>query len=388
MASDLIHTLTSVDKTTLEAGDDYAAYFRYLRDAFGRLLDWYRSRAQRAERPRKDGAPPENPREIELIGAFLDKFLHTVEALRMKYLFESDVHLRFDPTDSSFPNYIEFRELEADIVRIDARLRELPKVEALKQAILDTLFKHRRVPEDLLRQLGRREYFLTLQRHLNLGGLFREYTPGRVELLDNGGGGPVRRYLYSWGAYDVLTNRPHVYLLIFDLKSEGKALTDHPGAVAEFSESIRRHTNNTAPLRVIAHDLDEQDARFHPKILKRTDIGPLHGRYAKDDHLYTRVVRDHFGEEDLIFEFTTEIIFSIGEKRTKSFLSKGDLRQIFFVDQSNAECMERHVSEVHKYMLATHPVVQYLHDHHAGELKALAAPPITFIPSAADRHGA
>ena len=386
--SDLLKQLTSQDKTTLEGSDEYAGYFRYLQDTFDRLIESYRSRAIRNDRPRKDGSPPDDPREIAIIRDFVGQFLSTIEAFRMKYLCEPDVRLRFDPTDSSFPNHIEFRELEADLQRRDKMLRELPKVEVLKQAILDTLFKHRSVPKDLLRQLGQREYFLLLQRHATLGGgLFREFTPGQLELIDEGGVTEPRRYLFSWGAFDVLTNRPHVYLLIFDQKQGGMRLDQDAEAYARFETSIRQHTNNTAPLRVIAHDIDAEYPHLFPKVLKRTDLGPLYGHYSKDDHLYTKLLRDHFAPEDRVFRFTTEIIFSIGEKRTKSFLSKGELRQIFFVDQSNAETMERHVSEVHKYMLATHPIVQYLNDHHADRVQALAMPPITFTPRKAGIHG-
>ncbi|MFT7588784.1 MAG: putative nucleic-acid-binding protein, partial [Limisphaerales bacterium] len=111
------------------------------------------------------------------------------------------------------------------------------------------------------------------------------------------------------------------------------------------------------------------------------------GRYSQDDHLYTQILRSSFSEDDLVFRFTTEVIFSIGEKKSKGFLSSRELRQIFFVDKSNAETMERNVSEVHKYMLATHNVVQYLHDNHKEKLDGLAMPPITYVPKSKGIHG-
>ena len=386
--SDLLKELTGFDKTTLEGKDEYVSYFRYLRETFSKLMESYRARAVRAEQA-SPGVAGNDPREIAIMESFIERFLYTIEAYRMKYLCEPEVKMRFDPTDSSFPNHIEFRELEADIKRRDQMLRELPAEETLKQAILDSLFKRQQAPPELLRQLGRRKYFLLLQERvirqekMGQGGLFREFTPGKLEVLQDVGNSPVRRYLYSWGSYDVLTNRPHIYLLIVDQRAANTPLHKDPEALAAFEKAIRQNTNNTSPLKVIAHDIDEQFPHLYPKVVKRTDLGPLYGRYSVDEHLYTKMLKEHFQPADRVFSFTTEIIFSIGEKRSKSFLSKGDLRQIFFVDQSNAEAMERHVSEVHRYMLATHGVVQYLNDNHQDRLRKLAMPPITFIPGSA-----
>lgn len=302
----------------------------------------------------------------------------------MKYLCEPDRKLRYDPTESSFPNHIEFRELEADLARKEEVLRDLPTGETLKQAMLDFVFQHREVPDVLMRQLAKREYHLLLSRYSQLGGLFREFTPGQLQLLDDTGGSLVRQYLYAWGAFDVLTNRPHVYLLLFEQDARVPSLERDDAAREAFFVAVKKHTVNTAPLRIIAQDLDEALQYLRPKVLKRMDIGPLYGRYAKDDSLYTRFLNAHFGPADLAMKYTTEIVFSIGEeKKKKGFLNSGRLRQVFFVDKSNPETLERNVSRVDAYLLATHGVVQYLHDHHKNELDKLAHPPFTFVPAKA-----
>lgn len=383
---DLLKELASLDKTTLEGSDQYAEYFRYIQDAFSRLLDSYK---QRAAYGMGDQAPrSQDPLEIKIVKGYLESFLRTVEAFRMKYLCEPDRKLRLDPTDSSFPNHIEFRELNSDIQQREARLKELPTEKVLKQSILDFLYKHKESPQELLKQLGRRKYNTMLSLHLGMGsGLFREFTPGKLILFPEPAPSGNRNFLYSWGSYDVLTNRPHVYLLFFEQEKGELSLSKDEEKAAIFIDTIRRSTNNTAPLKVIAHDIDEKFPGYYPKVLKRIDIGPLHGKYSMDDHLYSKIVRENYSAADWIFQFNTEIIFSIGEKRTKAFLSKGDLRQIFFVDQSNAECMERHVSEIHHYMLASHPVIQYLNDKHRDRLESLAMPPITFLPQTQGIHG-
>ena len=136
--SDILRELTALDKTTLEGGDDYLAYFTYLQSLFNRLLESLRARTQ------------DDPLEISILQRFAGQFLNTVECLRMKYLCEPERKLRYDPTDSSFPSFIEFKELEYDLTMRDQKLRELPSVDVLKQAILDSLFRNQVTPDALL----------------------------------------------------------------------------------------------------------------------------------------------------------------------------------------------------------------------------------------------
>ncbi len=369
----MIRELTAVDKTTLEGGDEYHAYFSYLQAVFNRLLESLRARTK------------DDPLEIVILQRFAGQFLHTVECLRLKYLCEPERKLRYDPTHSSFPSFIEFKELEHDLEQREQQLRELPTVDVLKQAILDSLFRQKEIPDALLRQLGQREYNLLLSRYSQLGGLFREFTPGEWQDLGRGAENTGERFLYSWGSFDVLTNRPHLYMLILEQRASAKKMSKNEQHFPLLQETIRKISNNTAPLQVIANDLDETLREYSPKVLKRIELGPLFGRYSQDDHFYTQLLRDHFGPEDLIFCLTTEIIFSIGETKTKGLLTGGELRQIFFIDKTGRETIERNVSEVNQYMIATHGVVQYLNDHYPEKVRELALAPITFIPTTPGR---
>lgn len=366
--SDILRELTALDKTTLEGGDDYLAYFTYLQSLFNRLLESLRARTQ------------DDPLEISILQRFAGQFLNTVECLRMKYLCEPERKLRYDPTDSSFPSFIEFKELEYDLTMRDQKLRELPSVDVLKQAILDSLFRNQVTPDALLQQLGQREYNLLLSRYSTLGGLFREFTPGDWKPLAISEKTGAAQFLYSWGSFDVLTNRPHIYMLILEQNPDPKAAVKAKQELLTLEETVKKISNNTAPLQVIARDLDAAFKEFSPKVLKRIELGPIYGRYSSDEHFYSLILDKNFGPDDLIFRFTTEIIFSIGETKTKGLLSGGELRQIFFVDKSNRETIERNVSEVHQYMIANHAVVQYLNDHYPEKVRELALPPIAFTP--------
>ena len=66
------------------------------------------------------------------------------------------------------------------------------------------------------------------------------------------------------------------------------------------------------------------------------------------------------------------------EKTGGIFSSTKQLRQIFFVDETNIDSLERHVSEVNQYLIGSHKVVQYLNAEKPEYIKKLKIAPITF----------
>ncbi len=354
---DILDHFTELDRSILKRNDEYADYFNFLRDVFSLLIESFNQRTN------------EDPLEMSITKDFIQRFLNSVEALRLKYYYEEDHSLKIDLTDSSFPNFIEFRELEADLKVRDAKLQELPPERSLKQAALDYLFQHKEKPVKFLKQLSRRAYYESLEQEK----LYLEFTPGKVHEL--GVKGPeLWQFVYSWASFDSVTNRPYLYLMIFDHDLSGN--NGEPGD-SRFVDKIKRATHNTAPLKVVISDIDNDLPGVQPKVLKRTDLGPIYGRYSKDGNVLSQLVQTHFTQEDFVFLFNTEIIFSIGQQRSEKF-TKGKLKQVFFVDESNRECIERMVSKVHKYMLAYHHVVQHLREFHKALLLDLSMPPITF----------
>ena len=242
--------------------------------------------------------------------------------------------------------------------------------------MLDHLIKNQDHPQHLLRQLSKAYYF----DHLNIANLFMEFTPGKLELVSNlKDEHDSRRYCYSWASFDSVTNRPYIYIAVFDnarvFKGENVDVKRNP----DFIDTIRKITHNTSPLNVIASDLDNAYEEVHPKIIKRIDLGPLFGLYSKDEHPFSTLLRKHFTVDDFIITYTTEVVFSVGEKRKKSFLSQGELRQVFYINESNKESMKRMVSGVEKYMITSHDVVRYLNDKHPEVIKELAAPPYIYM---------
>lgn len=358
---DVLDQFTELDRSILKYHDQYVDYFDYLRRIFGSLINSFNERAS------------EDPQEVVIIKTFIQRFLNTVEAFRMKYVFDEETAMSIDLTDSSFPNHMEFRKLLHDIENRDQMLASLPSQDTLKQALLDQLFANNKKPAKLLAQLAKRTYLS----QLNTNRLFIPFTPGDLVNLSRDDKEGTRRYLYSWGSYDSVTNRPYVYILIFDQAQSEPALYSDKSKMDELVSAIWKIKRDTSPLKLMVTEIDEKFPHIYPKILKRIDLGPLYGKYSKDDSALTRIVKTYFGEDDFIFVFTTEVIFSVGSKKSGSLFSPGELRQVFFVDESNKDCMERNVSQVHKYMMAPHKVVQHLRDYHKDMVEGLAMPPIT-----------
>jgi len=309
--------------------------------------------------------------ELKVLKTFSQKYLNTIEAFRLKYAFNETNTMLVDVTESGFPNFMEFKKLQSDIEKKDIELAKLPGKDSLKQSILDHLIRKKEDPKHLLNQLSKSSYYIRLQ----WSNLFTEFTPGTLELLNQHTDvNKTRTYFYSWASFDSVTNKPYIYTMVFDNPLIAKEPTSDVNKDAMFEDTIRRLTHNTTPLKVMASDIDNAYENIMPKVLKRIEIGPIFGKYSRDKHEFTLMLRKNFSEDDFLLTYKTEVVFSTGEKRTKSFLSKGELRQIFHVDESNKECMDRMVSDIHSYMIISHKVLQFLNDTNPAILSDLSAP--------------
>ncbi|PCJ66027.1 MAG: hypothetical protein COA58_08100 [Bacteroidetes bacterium] len=357
---DINNHFSELDRSILEGENAYSDYFNNLKFGLNSLLSSL------------NHFTADTSMEMEIVKSYCQKFLNTIEVFRLKYSFDDNNQMLVDLTESGFPNFLEFKKLTNDMNTKNAKLDKLPSVESIKQNILDSLIKNKRHPTKLLKQLSSVCYLSKLSK----SKLFFEFTPGKLELIrEISSSNNQRRYLYSWGSYDSVTNRPYIYILVFDNTLITRKTNSDVKKDYNFIDAIKRLTHNSAPLKVMASDIDEAFEAIHPKVLKRIDIGPIFGQYAQDEHFFTTMLRKNFGKEDFVFTYNTEIIFSVGEKRNSSFLSTGDLRQIFHVDESNKDCMDRMISKMHKYLITSHSVLQYITEHNPEIIKDLSTPP-------------
>ncbi|MEN9000758.1 MAG: hypothetical protein ABF242_00440, partial [Flavobacteriales bacterium] len=316
----------------------------------------------------------DNPIEIAILKDFLQKYLNTVEILRLKYLFQQDDKMAIDLTDSSFPNYLEIKKLDAEALKSRETLAKMPNKDSIKQEVLDYMFERKAQPIHLLQKMGEITYNESLinERYMKM------FTEGSLHELGKTKAGH-KKYLYSWASYDSMTNRPYIYILAFEFTNDSVNLQKE--GLEAFKAIIEKNESNSSPLKVLATDLDNSAESIKPKILKRIDIGPIYCKYSKENHEISKTIQEKFTEDDFAFFYTTEIVNSVGEKEHKTggiFSSEKQLRQVFFVDETDIDSLERHVSEVNKYLIGSHKIVQYLTANKPNYVNNLKIPAIVF----------
>ena len=79
--------------------------------------------------------------ELIFFKQYSDLLLYSIEAMRIKYMYDEEDHMKVDLTDSGFPNYLEFRFLFNDLELREQHLDKLVDTDALKVQFLDTLLR-------------------------------------------------------------------------------------------------------------------------------------------------------------------------------------------------------------------------------------------------------
>lgn len=364
---DIESHFTELDRSILVNNVEYERYF----DFVTHILDAFTA----AFAP-KNGV---QEYEVHIVQDFALRFLHTLRTLSLKYLFEDSDQMRIDVTASGFPNHLEIRKIAADQSLLKAGSIPAVNEETLKRQLLDKLIQGESEPRSTLQKLALAQYHSTIEK----GELFGEFVPGNLrELKTFDDKRKTKRFLCSWASFDTVTNRPFVYLMVFDNDPDPEGeKTQQVDKDPHFVDMIRKCTHNTAPLKVVASDIDEAYAWVHPKVLKRIDIGPILGAYDRTEDEQAVEIGKHIPPGHFVMHVTTEIMFSVGqEKKNMGLLSKSELREVFHVDETNKDCMERMVSEVQNYLFTTHTVMQYLSDSQKQMLKELSAPPFICPP--------
>ena len=74
-----------------------------------------------------------NAQEILLFKQYSDLLLYSIEAMRVKYMYDDEDNMKVDLTDSGFPNYLEFRYLFNDLELREEYLGKLTDVAVLQE---------------------------------------------------------------------------------------------------------------------------------------------------------------------------------------------------------------------------------------------------------------
>ncbi|PWG06315.1 hypothetical protein [Polaribacter aquimarinus] len=298
-----------------------------------------------------------NHQELLIFKQYSDLLLYSIEAMRIKYMYDDEDNMKVDLTDSGFPNYLEFRYLFNDLELRNQYLDKLTDTHTLKEEFLDTLLKKKQpVKRDRLFQASSIVYY----KSVNQQYIFNKFVQGKiVEAPKNSNG----EHLTSWSFYDVSTNRPYICYMYFNY--EGNRIMDQKEKIYQV---LKESADREMSLDTMAYHIDRKLPEIEPKHIKRIDLGPFHNVFAKDENEITHAILSGIAQKDIPLEsyaFSVKIdeVFSGDTFREGNFFSKQTL-------QKWSEVIKQ------KYVFAPHRIIQLLHNQVPEVLHKLAKQPI------------
>tara|TARA_R110000868_G_scaffold82956_8_gene234095 strand:- start:1725 stop:2783 length:1059 start_codon:yes stop_codon:yes gene_type:complete len=338
--------VTPLDSAILETKEQYQVYFKIVTHAFNELVEKIANEKICT------------PLEASFVMQYGELLTYSLEAFRVKYLFDDDEKMRVDLTESGFPNYLEFRYLFNDLELKQEHLSKLPTIESIKEEFLETLLKDKQpVSDQKLHQAASLIYYTSVDRQY----IFRRFVQGKILPVENKE--IEAQYMVSWSFYDVTANRPFICFMYFDL---------HKEKLEEYKPEIYKILEHTAdrnmPIDMMAYAIDKKLENLYPKKIKKFDLGPLHSVFAKDEIDITHtilkaIVAKTFDLSAYAISVALEEAVSIGTFTEGSFFNKQQLQ--VWEEKSKK-----------KYLFCPHRVMQSLYDHIPETINSLTRDPI------------
>jgi len=339
-----------LDSLQFEQKDDYLDYFIYVKKAFKALNEHFISKLEESRTKSV---------EKSVISYFITRLQRSIELLNLKYQYDQSHSVRVDLTDSSFPNHAELRQMKADFNLKDSFIDGLPNALILKDKLISKLRVQDEEPFEILDALSKRKYF----NNLIPSAIYLMFNTGKLiegSKRKNG----RRSFIHSFSTYDMATNRPIVYVIDFEYSNSEAKFNKHNEDFVKYSNMLENVSMSSKSPREMLAFMDQEMEFFHPKLLKKYDIGPLYGAYSKDKHAFTEFHKRHkMDNKHFIIYYEEEVVASVGEEMYKSQWLKSKIPlQEFYIKKEDPECAKRKISDLNKYLIAPHEVVQLLLD--------------------------
>ncbi|NNK69936.1 MAG: hypothetical protein HKO96_05620 [Flavobacteriaceae bacterium] len=298
-----------------------------------------------------------SPKEVIFFKQYCDLLLYSIEAMRIKYMYDEEDNMKIDLTDSGFPNYLEFRYLFNDLALRKEYIGKLPPIESLKTEFLDTLLRRKQmVNKRKLFQASSIVYYSSVQKQF----IFNRFIQGKiVKAPDN----MKYDWLVSWSFYDVSHNRPFICFMYFD----------YDGSNAEkyktkIYQALKQAADREMPLDAMAYAIDRKLIDVFPKKIKRIDLGPLHNVFAKDENEKTHAVLEGIAKKQISLE---SFAFSL---RIDEVSSGSEFIEGSFFNKQKLQKWGNTIRE--DYIFAPHRIIQMLYSKTPELMNKLAKPPI------------
>lgn len=295
--------------------------------------------------------------EVIFFKQYSDLMLYSIEAMRVKYMYDDEDNMKVDLTESGFPNYLEFRYLFNDLSLRENYINKLKDVAELQEEFLDQLLRVKKpVKRDKLFQAASIVYYTSVEQKF----IYNRFVQGKI--ID-APGGSNENYMTSWSFFDVASNRPFVCFMYFDYY--GKDINNDKDKIYEVLNTV---ADRDMSMDTMAYAIDRKLVDVHPKHIKRIDLGPFHNVFAKDENVVTHAILQSIAKKEIPLEsyalsIKMDEVFSGSEFIEGGYFSKQTL-------QKWSKIIEQ------KYIFAPHRIIQLLYSKTPDIMNDLAKPPI------------
>lgn len=338
------HIVTPLDSAVLDSKDQYVFYHKKVDFALKELITSVKFNTLCTEQ------------ETTYFKQYCDLLLYSIEAMRVKYMYDDEDNMKVDLTDSGFPNYLEFRYLYNDLSLRDNYLDKLKDVSELQEDFLTQLM-HKKEPvrRDKLFQAASIVYYTSVEQKF----IFNRFVQGKIIQAE---AGSQAEYMISWSFYDVSLNRPFVCFMYFNY--DGK---NPESDKEEIYETLKNTADRKMALDTMAYGIDRRLKNVMPKHIKRIDLGPFHNIFAKDENTLTHSILESIAKKEVPLEsyalsFKIDEVFSGSEFKEGGYFSKQTLQKWSDVVKQ-------------KYVFAPHRIIQLLYNKNPEIMNKLAKPP-------------
>ncbi|MDB9755660.1 hypothetical protein OAB20_05185 [Winogradskyella sp.] len=295
--------------------------------------------------------------EVLLFKQYTDLLLYSIETIRVKYMYDDEENMKVDLTDSSFPNYLEFRYLFNDLELRENYLGKLTDVATLKEEFLDTLMRKKEpIAKRKLFEAASIVYYTSAKKEY----IFNRFVQGKI--IPAPQGSPAE-YLVSWSFYDVSHNRPFICYMYFNYN--GKDPLKERDQIYKVLKSV---ADREMSLDTMAYGIDKRLPDVLPKLIKRIDLGPIHNVFAKDENQITHAILKSIANKEIPLE-SYAISFKIDELKSASEFKEGG-----FFNKKTFQKWDTMFRQ--RYVFAPHRIIQMLYNKTPEIMNKLAMPPI------------
>lgn len=337
------HIVTPLDSATLDSKEQYVFYHKMVDFALKELIVSVQEHQLCTAQ------------EMTFFKQYCDLLLYSIEAMRIKYMYDDEDNMKVDLTHSGFPNYLEFRYLFNDLSLRDNYLNKLKDVSELQEAFLDELLRKKQpIKKDKLFQAASIVYYTSVEQQF----IFNRFVQGKI--IDAPAGSQAD-YMVSWSFYDVSHNRPFVCFMYFDY--DGNVIEDKE----DIYDILKTVADREMHLDTMAYGIDRRLKNLKPKHIKRIDLGPFHNVFAKDENVVTHSILESIAKKEVPLE-SYALSLKVDEVHSSSEFKEGG----YFTKQT----LQKWRDVIHNnYVFAPHRIIQLLYNKNAEIMNGLTKPP-------------